>query len=145
MQKPMMMKRFFRIKPLLLLACLLADAGTISAQVRFETRSMSELRRMVQESQGLLFIDLYADWCGPCRLMDREVFAREDVGRYMDEHFVCARFDIEREPGRTMARQYGVSAIPTYLIFDAEGRLLVRTSGSRTAKQFLRDLKSVIK
>lgn len=138
------MKSGFMKRFLWMLAALLA-AGSASAQVRFEECSLDELRRMAVSSSKLVFIDLYADWCGPCKQMDREVFARKNVGDYMAKHYVCIRLDIEKEPGRTLARRYAVESIPTFLIFDTDGRLLVRSAGSRTATRFLRDLRSVAK
>lgn len=50
---------------LLILAALALGATTVQAQVRFETGSTDSVRKKALESGKLVFIDLYATWCGP--------------------------------------------------------------------------------
>jgi len=42
-----------------------------------------------------IFIDLYTDWCGWCKVMDRNVFSDSAVAVYMNEHFYCVKFNAE--------------------------------------------------
>jgi uncharacterized protein YyaL (SSP411 family) len=42
-----------------------------------------------------IFIDLYTDWCGWCKVMDRNVFSDSAVAAYMNEHFYCVKFNAE--------------------------------------------------
>ena len=103
---------------LLILAALALGATTVQAQVRFETGSTDSVRKKALESGKLVFIDLYATWCGPCRTMERDVFSRRDVGEFMERWFVAAKYDVDRSTGKALSQQYGVRSIPTYLIFD---------------------------
>lgn len=68
-------------------------------------------------------VDLYADWCGPCRalapLLDR--FAQSYAGRVK---FVKVNVDDEPQ----LAGHFAVASIPTLLVFD-RGRLVHRMSG----------------
>ena len=59
--------------------------GAAQAQVKFETKSTDAVREMAIKQGKLVFIDLYASWCPPCRMMERQVFSRKDVGEFMDE------------------------------------------------------------
>ena len=68
-------------KRLLLLLLLLGPLGA-AAQVRFETKSTDAVREMALRSGKLVLIDLYATWCPPCRLMEREVFSLREVGEF---------------------------------------------------------------
>lgn len=44
-----------------------------------------------------IFIDLYTDWCGWCKVMDRNVFQDSAVAAYMNEHFYCVKFNAEQK------------------------------------------------
>ncbi len=125
----------------LLLAGCTAAAG---AQVRFEKLTMTEACAEARRSGKLLFVDLYASWCPPCRMMDKQVFPRHDVGALLAEHCVCVKFDIDRPEGRELARHYGVAAVPTYLICTADGEPLGRIAGAVDAPQFAKDVRTLL-
>lgn len=129
---------------LLITAALLLGATTVRAQVRFETGSTDKVREMALKADKLVFIDLYATWCGPCRLMERNVFSRGNVGEFMERYFVAAKYDVDQTTGKALSKQYGVRSIPTYLIFDTSGELLARIQGASDADTFLDNLRAVI-
>ena len=132
------MKKWMAIV-LLALAC-----GAAQAQVRFETGSPDAVRAKARQEGKLVFIDLYASWCPPCRMMERQVFARKDVGRFMDERFVAAKYDTDQEPGRELMKEYGRGAIPLYLVFDTQGELLGRIQGAADAETFMDNLRTIV-
>lgn len=113
------------------LSCLAAEA-----QVRFREVSTDALRREAAAADKLVFIDLYATWCGPCKRMDREVFSRPDIAALMERCVVAARYDIDKPTGRALARNYGVRAVPTCLILDTEGQLRGTISGALSPEAF---------
>jgi thioredoxin-related protein len=45
----------------------------------------------------LLFMDVYTDWCGPCKLMDKHTFNHEQVAGYVNENFIPVKFNAESE------------------------------------------------
>ncbi len=104
-------------------------AGAAQAQVKFETKSTDAVREMAVKTGKLVFIDLYATWCPPCRMMEREVFSRKDVGDFMEQHFVAAKYDVDKTTGKELLKRYGSGAIPLYLVFDTQGELLGRIQG----------------
>lgn len=132
------------MKKLLLTWCLLLGACAVRAQVRFEPVSTDGLRELAVGSGKLVFIDLYATWCRPCRMMERDVFSRRDVGEFMNRYFVCARYDTDKATGRELLKRYGNNAVPTFLIFDIEGQLLGRIQGASSAEEFLQDIRTVL-
>ena len=62
------------MKKLIFVLLLALGAGAAQGQVKFETKSTDAVREMAIKQGKLVFIDLYASWCPPCRMMEREVF-----------------------------------------------------------------------
>lgn len=119
-------------------------ATGVAAQVLFEQGSTDALREMAAKTGKLVFIDLYASWCPPCRLMEKQVFAREDVGEFMNERFVSAKFDTDKAVGQELLKRYGSGSIPTFLIFDTAGDLLGRIQGASSAEEFMESVRIII-
>lgn len=132
------------MKKTLLLLLLALGAGFAQAQVRFETKSTDAVREMAVKAEKLVFIDLYATWCPPCRMMEREVFSRREVGDFMDRFFVAAKYDVDKTTGKQLLRKYGSGAIPLYLVFDTEGELLGRIQGAADADTFVENLRAIL-
>ena len=44
-----------------------------------------------------MIIDLYTDWCGWCKVMDRNTFTDSNVISHINENFVAIKFDAEYE------------------------------------------------
>ena len=55
------------MKKLIFILMLALAAGAAQAQVKFETKSTDAVREMAVKTGKLVFIDLYATWCPPCR------------------------------------------------------------------------------
>lgn len=123
------------MKKLIFILMLALAAGAAQAQVKFETKSTDAVREMAVKTGKLVFIDLYATWCPPCRMMEREVFSRKDVGDFMERHFVAAKYDVDKTTGKELLKRYGSGAIPLYLVFDTQGELLGRIQGGGQARR----------
>lgn len=132
------------MKKTILATLLLLGAVASRAQVRFEALSTDALRERAMKSGKLVFIELHADWCPPCRVMEREVFSDREVGEFFERHFVAARYDTDRRTGRALMKRYGSGAIPLGLVFDTEGNLLGRIQGAATPEVYLNDLREIL-
>ena len=131
-------------KWMLLLALVLATAGA-EAQVKFETQSTDAVRAMAVKEGKLVFIDLYASWCPPCKMMERQVFSRKDVGQFIGERFIAAKYDTDGATGKKLMKKYGSGAIPLYLIFDTDGNLLGRIQGAAPADKLMAEIRKILK
>ena len=80
--------------------------------------------RTVAESEVPVFVDFYADWCGPCKMMAPSVdaLAAKYTGRA-----IIAKLDTDH--AATTAQQFGIRGIPTSIVFRA-GKELTRASGA---------------
>lgn len=133
------------MKKWILVLLLTLPAGILQAQVKFETSSTDAVRAMATKANKLVFIDLYASWCPPCRMMERDVFSRQDVGEFMDARFVCAKYDVDKSLGKDLLARYAPNkAIPTYLIFNTEGDLLGRIQGGASPEEFMGEVQQIL-
>jgi len=82
------------------------------------------------EQDKLVFIDFYADWCMPCKLMDEDVFTDKPIADFMNENFINYKIDAEKGHGPDLAQLYQIQAYPTLLFMDSKGKVLVRKIGA---------------
>ncbi len=118
--------------------------GGVSAQVKFQDVSPEELLKMAEKVDKLVFVDIYADWCPPCRAMERDVFSRKDVAEFMDARFVSAKYNMDKDTGKELAGRYNVRSIPTYLIFNSKGDFLGRLQGMMPADDFMENINQAL-
>ncbi len=119
---------------------LILGAWVAQAQVRFETKSTDAVHEMAVREGKMVFIDLYAPWCPPCRAMDKQVFSRSDVAEFLHARFIPVKYNVDRPTGKALMQKYNASGIPTYLIFTNEGELLGRITGASDAETFMADV-----
>ncbi len=76
----------------------------------------------VEEASGLVVIDFYADWCGPCRLLSPTM--AEIEREYPDVKF--CKVDVDESP--ELARMFNISSIP-FVAFVKNNTFLDMTVG----------------
>lgn len=106
-----------------------------------------------------IFVDMYTNWCGPCKLLDRNTFSNMDVITYINKNFYAVKFNAEgnetisangqsftnpgydpakaqrRNSRHQFASYMGVNAYPTVLFIDENGDLINRVKGYKTPQQ----------
>ncbi|QIY89235.1 thioredoxin family protein [Chryseobacterium gallinarum] len=111
----------------------------VSAQesIQFQELPFKDIIAKAKKEKKLVFIDAYASWCGPCKLMEKNVFTQKSVGEYYNTNFINARFDMEKGEGRDIAAKFGVRSYPTYLFLNGEGELVSRNTGYMEESMFI--------
>lgn len=121
----------------LILATAVFTAGFTQEGIQFEDANWKRLLAQAADQDRLIFVDAYTTWCGPCKMMSRDVFTQAEVGEYYNSNFVNAKIDMEKGEGLGLARKYKVRAYPTLLFIDGSGELVHRAVGYQDAEAFL--------
>jgi len=66
---------------------------TINAQVKWMT--MQEVKTAMEKEPRKVLMDVYADWCGPCKLMDKNTYGDSEISKYINENFYAVKFNAE--------------------------------------------------
>ena len=63
-------------------------------EIDFQKGSWYEIVDMAKSTNKFIFVDVYADYCPPCKLMDTQVFPNRDVAVFYNEHFINYKINI---------------------------------------------------
>ncbi len=69
-------------------------------------------------SAKLVFVDFYAEWCAPCKIIEAKVIPDSRVQEAL-EGFVFVRVDTDTDP--EAGQRFEVDGMPTLLVLDGEG------------------------
>jgi thioredoxin-related protein len=105
--------------------------------IKFETSDFKTILAKAKKENKLIFLDAYTTWCGPCKLMAKNIFTLKSVGDHYNANFVNAKIDMEKGEGIDIAKKYDVKVFPTYLFIDGNGELVHRTVGYVPEKEFI--------
>lgn len=96
--------------------------------------SQEDFKKEVLEDKGVVFVDFYADWCGPCKMTGPII--DELANEVTNVKFI--KVNVDENPD--LASQYSVFSIPTFLIFK-EGKVVHQMVGAMGKEAFLEEIK----
>lgn len=111
-------------------------------QVNFQSLNWEDAKALAAKEKKFLFVDCYTDWCGWCKVMDKQTFPQASVSKFMNDNMVSVKIDMEKGFGIDLGHKYNITGYPTYLILDSNGDLLKMSMGYQEAEPFLSMLKS---
>lgn len=96
----------------------------VFGQTNFQHLTLGEAVAKAKAEGKMVFVDLYTSWCVPCKMMADKIFPDPKLGEFMNEKFVCVKYDTEKEEdGKVLAGKYSVQAYPTFLILNSNQEL----------------------
>ena len=104
---------------ILLLFCICATAYS-QQSISFANITIEAATQRANIENKNIFIDAYAPWCGPCKIMDVH-FQDKEVRNYFNRNFINVKIDTDTEYGKEVSRMYGIAFLPTILILDKDG------------------------
>ena len=97
-----------------------------------------------KKDKKLVMVDIYTDWCGWCKKLDRDTYSDKDVGNKVTKDFVAVKLNPEKSPkGATLARQFGATGYPHIVFVDAAGNKVSEINGYLPPKEFLKRLEMI--
>ncbi|MCK0190774.1 DUF255 domain-containing protein [Arenibacter sp. F20364] len=149
-------KSFFKIVVLLVVGIL--PIGSMAQDVKW--LSWDEAAKLVETEKNpkKIFIDVYTDWCGWCKKMDKDTFQNAEVAEYMSKNYYMVKLDGEgKEPivfrGKTFkfvpsgrngyhefaaALMQGKMSYPTTIFLDEQMNMLSPVPGYQKPEPFLK-------
>ena len=119
-----------------------------------------------EENPKKILMDVYTDWCGPCKLMDKKTFQNPYVSAYVREHYYAVKFNAEgnetinyynnkftnpnynpSKKGRNASHQFtrflGITGYPTIVFISESGDLITPVVGYQNPQQLELYLKMI--
>ena len=126
------MSTFQRLpRALTLLACALFAANSASAAEAVSWRQNLDAARIeATQSHKLLLIHFYTHSCGPCRILDQDVFSQPHVSAGMEVNYVPVKVDADVSPA--IASALRIDRVPTDVIMTPEGNVVAAFPATRT-------------
>ena len=84
----------------------------------------------IRNSEKIILLDFYADWCGPCRMVSPIV---DEIAKENPECLV-GKINVDKEP--VLAQEFGISSIPVLLVMKG-GKIVNQSVGAKTKQQIL--------
>lgn len=148
-----------------LLLVLFVTLGTFAVQAQeIKWMSMDEALAAQKKKAKPIFMDVYTDWCGPCKMLDKNTFHDKDVVDYINKNYYAVKFNAEGQSditykgkkysnpnfvadrkGRNAVHEFAyflkVQAYPSMMVFDAKGDVKAPIVGYHQPQELLEALK----
>ena len=149
---------------LFLLPTLLLSQSRTGPQIKWMTWTEAMEKMATDAKPKKIMVDLYTDWCGYCKKMDRETFRDPLVVAYINEHFYPVKFDAEQreslryadhtfkyDPNKgrrgvhslAFALTDGRMSYPSMVYLDESQKRIAISPGFKPADSFLRELRFI--
>lgn len=125
------------MKRIMLFATAMMMAAAMQAEkINYYNKSWAEIKARAKKEHKYIFIDCYTDWCGWCKVMDKETMVQPEIVNTLNGRFVPVKMDMEHGEGILMAMKYHVNGFPSFLVFDENGRYVYQSAGYQKLPEF---------
>ncbi len=127
---------------------------------------MGEVEALVKENPKKILVDVYTQWCGPCKMMDKMTFTDSEVQAKINEKFYPVKFDAEgpntiefmgkeygnpgHDPNRRgrnaphqLSKFFAVRGYPTLVVLDENFNILHKIVGFKQPDQLLAAIEAI--
>ena len=145
---------------------LLVLITAVSGAQEIHWMTMNEALAAQKKAPKKIFMDVYTNWCGPCKLMDQKTFQNKDVADYVNQNFYAVKFNAEgteevfyndytytnpnykigkrgRNSQHFLASALKITGYPSIVFFDENGGVIAPVTGYRTPQQLELYLKMI--
>ncbi|MBO0952038.1 thioredoxin family protein [Fibrella forsythiae] len=108
-----------------------------SAGIQFTSARWADILKKAKAENKVIFLDAYASWCGPCKMLQKNVFTQKTVGDFFNKKFINVKMDMEKGEGPALAQVYPLEAYPTLLFINSSGRVVKKAIGYMSAEDLI--------
>ena len=127
------------MKQIILLIMISFSVQLASAQgIIFSSGDFDDIVKQAKEQKKGIFVDVYTSWCGPCKMMAKNVFTNTKVGEYYNTSFICIKLDAEKQREHVFFAKYKAGGYPSFFWLDENGDLLDLHVGYLEAETFIK-------
>ena len=88
--------------------------------------SMDAALAEAKRTKKPLMVDFYATWCGPCKVLDEQVYTEKSVIEQA-QHWIAVKVDVDKD--QKTAVKYGINSMPTIVLMKPDGTVVQWVSG----------------
>jgi thiol:disulfide interchange protein len=107
-------------------------------QIVFIENDWNEALKQAAAQKKYVFVDAYATWCGPCKMLKATTFKNKKAAEFYNKNFINISIDMEKGLGPQLAAQWQMQAYPTLIIFNSKGEPVLGTVGYIKAPDLIR-------
>ena len=142
-----------KIIPILVFAIVLIAAYFINVEVQsyygrqalekanLQNYTLEDALKKAEAENKLVLVDVSAIWCPNCRKLDNEVFANQEVKKFVNEKFVFSRLEYESAEGTEFLEKHNATGFPNLWLLDGKGNVVKKLQITFDPTEFLKQLK----
>lgn len=104
---------------------------------------MVSAQSQARDNDKIILLFFTANWCVPCRIMKREVFADREVTQIVNSQIVPVMIDIDEPKHKGLLEKYNIGTTPITIFTDTEGKVLDYAVGKIGKTKFLEMFESL--
>lgn len=143
------------MKHLITLAFAILISFSVQAQDRIEWMKFEEAIEANKNNPKMLLVDVYTDWCGWCKKMDKETFTDPKVIAHINANYYAVKLNAENTQrsfdflGKTyneaqMAAAMRVNSYPNFVVIEPKLQNIAQLPGYRQPEAFLAGLNDLV-
>lgn len=118
----------------------------IQAQNVLVYSSLEKAKKQAKKENKILLIDVYTDWCGWCKVLDKRTYSDSLVKEAISKNFIMVKLNAEVEgEGRSFALRYGITGYPTIYYLNAKNKVVHVNVGFKEPADYLKELDTIVK
>jgi len=107
------------------------------------TNNLESAQKLAINSDKNIMVFFTAEWCSPCRIMKRQVFADNEVKPVIDANVIPIEIDIDDPNAEALVKQYNIGATPTTIFIDPQGKVIDYAVGKVEKITFIKMLEKL--
>lgn len=120
-----------------------AAPAVVAEEFRWE-KDLATAQQLARQTNRLVLIHFGGPWCGPCMMLERNIFSQPGFGRELAADYVAVKIDPRGSAeAKAIATKYGIDRVPADVVTTSGGQLVVRMQSPSTAASYVGNLVSI--